>query len=95
MRVHACALRLLNSISHCPSLFPLSPEPIGYDVKVIGQAIYGVAFAFEDDDEVSDHTWTRHSKGISEKDVLNMEFRITQLFYDEGKGSLMPQAVSD
>ena len=98
MRVHSCALRLLDSIEHCKSLFPSSTgtsysAPAPNDVKVRALAIYGVAFAFEDDAEVSEHQWTRRSRGVKPKDIAAMEFRVMQLYYGEGQGSMLPSAV--
>jgi len=94
LRVHATGLRLLDSIAHCSSLYPSSTEmPNVYDAKVIAQAIYGVAFGFEDDADVSEHGWTRRAKGIKSTDVGKMEHRITRLFFQEGKGALAPSAA--
>jgi hypothetical protein len=87
MRVYACALRLLDSIKHCPSL---SKAQKADDVKVVAQAIYGIAFAFEDDKEVSDHKWTRRSKGIDPQKVAEMEHRVIRLFWTQGQGGLKP-----
>ena len=92
LRVHACGLRLLDSIAHCASLFPPSTEkPDSYDVKVITLSIYGVAFGFEDDAEVSDREWTRHAVGVKARDVAKMENRVCNLFFEQGKGSLRPR----
>ena len=95
MRVHACGLRLLDSIAHCKGLFYSSDEikTTPYNVKVISQAIYGIAFSFEDDAEVSDRRWTRRSQGICPAHVVDMECRVLQLFWKEGKGSLRPSAA--
>ena len=90
LRVHAAALRLVDCIEKGRSGLLQSSEemPPVYDTKVIAQAIYGVAYSWEDDEEVSNHSWTQRSNGIKKEDVVKMEWRILDVYFREGKGSL-------
>ena len=96
LRVHACALRLLDALTNSlPGFMPESVRmstaaPPANVVKTIGLAIYGCAYAYEDNDDGvgSDRAWTRKTQGIAQADVAAMEWRITQLYFQKGICSL-------